>query len=275
VLNKDILKTTKQNPLRWIHRVITRAMEVAGVTDGAWEFVTKSDAPPGSGLGGSSVLGVTLAKAVFDLSGKENVDPWYLHELVMNLEAAEIEKPAGEQDYIPAIFGGLISFQLSAEGKKVERYADNIGEELANRTALIHTGKPHHSGINNWDVFKKFHEGNKSVRSALAGVKDLAEEMHANLTKGDTKAFVKNINKEWVFRMKLSKTFDAPVLRKAWDLAKKEGAIARKACGAGGGGSLLLVFPDQDTRDKALEKELPKAWMWIPLVFESDGLFEG
>src|SRR5688572_19183534 len=28
-MNKDILKTTKQNPLRWLHRVAARAFEIA------------------------------------------------------------------------------------------------------------------------------------------------------------------------------------------------------------------------------------------------------
>jgi galactokinase/mevalonate kinase-like predicted kinase len=48
--------------------------------------------------------------------------------------------------------------------------------------------------------------------------------------------------------------FDVPVLRQAWSFAQKSGAIARKACGAGGGGSLLLVFPSQKIRDLASKK---------------------
>jgi hypothetical protein len=44
--------------------------------------------------------------------------------------------------------------------------------------------------------------------------------------------------------------------------------------GAGGGGSLLLVFPNQKIRDLALEKTLPKKdWIWIPLSCETQGLF--
>jgi D-glycero-alpha-D-manno-heptose-7-phosphate kinase len=276
-LNKDLEKETKVNPLRWIHRVIARCMEIAGVKDGAWAVKIKSDAPPGSGLGGSSVLGVTLAHAIFDFAGvdKSKLDPWFLHQMVMNLESAEIEKPAGEQDYIPALFGGLISFYLSADRKKVDKYPDKIGESLADRSALIHTGKPHHSGINNWDVFKKYHEGNETVRGAMHDVRLLAEEMHDYLMKGDVERFIKSINKEWEFRKKLSRTFDAPVLKQAWDFAKKEGAIARKACGAGGGGSLLVVFESSKARDKALTKKLPKTWTWIPLALQTKALFDG
>jgi D-glycero-alpha-D-manno-heptose-7-phosphate kinase len=271
-LNKDILKSSKQNPLRWVQRVVTRAMEIAKVETGAWSIVTQSDAPPGSGLGGSSVLGVTLAKAVFDFAGL-NMDPWDLHQMVYSLESAEIEKPAGEQDYIPALFGGFLSFNLNAHSKVVSHYPAELGVELASRSALIHTGKPHHSGINNWDVFKKFHEGNKSVRKALFDVRDLAEEMHEYLLKGNVEAFVKAINKEWAFRKKLSKTFDAPVLQQAWNFAKKEGAIARKACGAGGGGSLLVVFKNSEARDDALLVKPPKNWIWLPLDLEEQGLY--
>ncbi len=273
LLNKDLSKSTQQNPLRWVQRVVVRAMEIAKVDSGAWSIVTESDAPPGSGLGGSSVLGVTLAKAVFDFAGYK-MDPWDLHRMVYSLEAAEIEKPAGEQDYVPALFGGLLSFHLDAHSKVVTHYPNEIGEELANRSALIHTGKPHHSGINNWDVFKKYHEGNKSVQSALKGVRDLSEEMHSYLLKGNIEAFVKAINKEWAFRKKLSKTFDAPVLQQAWAFAKKHGAVARKACGAGGGGSLLVVFKNSQQRDDALLVKPPKNWLWLPLVLEREGLYK-
>jgi D-glycero-alpha-D-manno-heptose-7-phosphate kinase len=279
VLANDIKKTTKQNPLRWVHRLCYYSFQKLSLAAGAWTLSLKSDAPPGSGLGGSSVLGATLIKAIHDMSeNSENensvTDPWKIHAFNFNLEAAEIEKPAGEQDALPALFGGLLSCSFSAETKKVSRYDDRLGVELANRSALIHTGKPHHSGINNWDVFKKYHEGNKKVRSALEGIRDLAEEMHSYLEKGNTEAFVKAVNKEWALRKKLSNTFDVPVLRQAWSFAQKSGAIARKACGAGGGGSLLLIFPNQKIRDLALEKTLPKKdWIWIPLSCETQGLF--
>jgi D-glycero-alpha-D-manno-heptose-7-phosphate kinase len=274
VLAIDLKKTTKQNPLRWVHRLCFYTFKKLDLLTGTWTISLKSDAPPGSGLGGSSVLGATLIKAIHDLSGNLETDPWKVHALNFNLEAAEIEKPAGEQDALPALFGGLLSCSFSADTKKVSRYSDQIGVELANRSALIHTGKPHHSGINNWDVFKKYHEGNKKVRMALEGIRDLAEEMHGYLEVGDTEAFVKAVNKEWALRKKLSNTFDVPVLRQAWSFAQKSGAIARKACGAGGGGSLLLVFPSQKVRDLALEKPLPKKdWIWIPLSCETRGLF--
>ena len=273
-LHKDLSKNTKQNPLRWVHRLCYYTFQKIGLKNGLWSLSLKSDAPPGSGLGGSSVLGATLIKAIHDLSGYTEVDAWKIHEFNFNLEAAEIEKPAGEQDALPALTGGLLSCFFSADKKTVTRYEDRLGIELAKRSALIHTGKPHHSGINNWDVFKKYHEGNKKVRSALEGIRDLSEKMHSYLEKGDLESFVKSVNDEWALRKKLSNTFDVPVLRQAWSFAQKSGATARKACGAGGGGSLLVVFPNQKIRDLALEKTLPKKdWIWIPLSCETQGLF--
>jgi D-glycero-alpha-D-manno-heptose-7-phosphate kinase len=273
VLLKDISKSSKQNPLRWIHRVVAACFEKTEVNSGVWHIHLKSDAPPGSGLGGSSVLGVSLAKAIFDIVGV-SIQAWDLHALVMNHESAEIEKPAGEQDYVPALFGGFLSFNLSASEKKIEKYDNALGENLASRCAIIHTGKPHHSGINNWDVFRAFHDGSKSVRKALSDIRDLSERMHSLLLKKDLEAFSKLINEEWKYRVKLSSSFDAPVLQEAWNFGKKTGAIARKACGAGGGGSLLLVYKSQEQRDLALNKTLPsKRWTWIPLSLKSEGLY--
>jgi galactokinase/mevalonate kinase-like predicted kinase len=144
-LKADLTRSTKENSLRWIHRMCFYSFQKAGVTNGAWNLSIQSDAPPGSGLGGSSVLGAAIAKAIFDICKTPNVDAWAIHNFIVNLEAAEIEKPAGEQDAIPALFGGLLSFSLSADSKKVEHYDLNLGQELGSRSALIHTGKPHHS----------------------------------------------------------------------------------------------------------------------------------
>ena len=273
-VEKDLHKTTKQNPLRWLQRLAFATLKKLDLSTGYWNLELNCDAPPGSGLGGSSVIAATVVKAIHDRAEK-NIEPIELHNFIINLEAAEIEKPAGEQDSVPALWGGLVSFKLSADAKVVTKYPTSVGRNLGARSALIHTGKPHHSGINNWDVFKKYHEGNKSVRSALAGIRDLAEEMHLDLEKKDLDGFIEKINLEWNLRKKLSATFDVPVLRQAWQFGKKYGAVARKACGAGGGGALLLVFPSQAIRDEALTKTLPdKNWLWIKLSCEDRGLFE-
>ncbi len=274
-IEKDLLKDTKKNPLRWLQRLALLAFQKSGKSTGIWKIKVRSDAPPGSGLGGSSTLGITVLKLMLEMLGVPEANPWVLHQMLYFVEAAEIEKPAGEQDSVPALFGGLLSFTLSAHERSVEHYPNEIARSLAGRCALIHTGKPHHSGINNWDVFKKYHDGNKSVQKALKSISELADEMHDCLVENKLEKFIGLINKEWEFRKKLSKTFDVPVLRQAWTFAKSKGAVARKACGAGGGGSLLVVFKNKDLRDKAIMSSLPKKeWIWIPLACVESGLYE-
>src|ERR1051326_7877012 len=84
-----------------IRRVLEHFHHVTGV-----RITTRTDAPRGSGLGGSSALTITLVRALTELAG-EPVEGERLVELVRDLETRLLGVPAGIQDYYPAVFGGL------------------------------------------------------------------------------------------------------------------------------------------------------------------------
>jgi len=254
---------TRENPLRWLCRL---ALAKLPPHKAKWHIHTRSDAPPGSGLGGSSVLGIALAKALEKATrpAAKRLKPWALQEEIRNLEAIEIEHPAGEQDYVPALFGGLLVFHLDAQGKRVETLPMSTARYLSDRLALIYTGKPHHSGLNNWQIFQEFHNRNESVRKALFDIAATSKELAEVLRKKTWPRVPELINVEWELRRQLSDAVDAEVLEDAWNFARAAGATARKACGAGGGGCLLLYFPNPADKNAAEAKALPEAsWRWL------------
>ena len=108
----------------------------------------------------------------------------------------------------------------------------------------------------------------------MRSIQELSDRMDLCLKQNKLDEFVRLINNEWDFRKKLSNTFDVPVLRQAWAFGKKQGAVSRKACGAGGGGALLLMFKNKTARDRAVAQKLPsKDWQWISLAAVDDGFF--
>src|ERR1051326_835477 len=81
------------------------------------QITTRTDAPRGSGLGGSSALAITLVRALSELAGAtyEGDD---LIAPVRDLETRLLGVPAGIQDYYPPVYGGLAALHLEP-GKPV------------------------------------------------------------------------------------------------------------------------------------------------------------
>ncbi len=272
-LKLSLKKDTKKNPLRWLCRVAEFFISRAPNKQASFNLLTSSEVPPGSGLGGSSTLGVAMGQAFAELFDDPLAkDAWKMQQTIRDLEAAEIEHPAGDQDYVPALFGGLLVFNLSAGNRSIETLAPETARLFSSRAALIYTGKPHHSGLNNWQIFRAFHEGKKDVRKALEKIHQISHQMCQAFREGNLDSFPRLLNAEWKERQKLGRAVNAPVLERAWLLAKKSGAVARKACGAGGGGSLLVFFKDQEKRDAFLKAERIPAWKVYPVEAGTKGV---
>src|ERR1700682_3549601 len=75
-------------------------------------ITTRTDAPRGSGLGGSSALAITLVRALSELAGLP-VEGDDLIALVRDLETRLLRVPAGIQDYYPPVYGGLMAIHLN------------------------------------------------------------------------------------------------------------------------------------------------------------------
>ena len=100
--------------------LIARAVQAISPV-GSYEITTLNKAPKGSGLGASSALLVALLSGLFKLSKKQE-SPRAIVELATNIETSLIGVPAGQQDYIAAMHGGvsIIEFGNKTSEKDVE-----------------------------------------------------------------------------------------------------------------------------------------------------------
>ena len=274
-LRASLGETTKENPLRWLARVSHYFLENSGWEQGHFELQTSSEVPPGSGLGGSSALGVALGVAWSKAVGKEEFvkkNPWLLQKILRDLESVEIEHPAGDQDYVPALFGGLITFHMGPALSEVRRHPYSFAKKMVRHMALVYTGKPHHSGINNWSVYKAYIDKKKNIREAIQNIHFVSCKMLDALVSGNLTALEKTINEEWKWRQKLGPKVNAPVLKEAQKWAKTKGATAFKACGSGGGGSLLVFFENEEDRNEFIKLKAPKkSWQILPVLCSKEG----
>jgi len=218
-----------------IHRAVEH-FHLTGV-----HITTRTDAPRGSGLGGSSALAITLVRALSELAGNP-IEGDQLINLVRDLETRLLGVPAGIQDYYPPVYGGLAALHLEP-GAPTHH---NIGvqlHELADRFLLHYTGIAHFSGTNNWEMYKRQIEGKKKTQQGFAKIAETSAEMEHALETANFEAAGRALVKEWEYRKELIEGISTPEVDAAIDAATKAGAWGGKVCGAGGGGCVVFLLP--------------------------------
>jgi len=229
-----------------------------------------SEVPFGSGLGGSSALTVALAGAFEawsprDLSGVARV------ALVRDVETRVLGKPAGVQDYYPALAGGLHRISFESGSTRAERVDVDV-ETWERHLTLFDTGAAHSSGMNNWEIFRARLEGDRAVAEGLEGVRRAAALMALASRALDFPAMGSALRQEWEARRRLAPVVSSPAIEQAVEAALAAGAWGGKACGAGGGGCVVFLSPFGRTSSvrEALAR-LP-AGAVLPVHAENQGL---
>jgi D-glycero-alpha-D-manno-heptose-7-phosphate kinase len=219
--------------------LIYRALEHFHLT--GLQITTRTDAPRGSGLGGSSALTVTLVRALSEFAGTP-IEGDDLLFLVRDLETRLLGVPAGIQDYYPPVYGGLAAIHLEP-GVPVRRAIPVSIGDFGEHFVLHYSGIAHFSGTNNWEMYKRQVEGKKKVQRGFAKIAETAIEMERALEAGNWPAAGKALAAEWENRKALIDGISTPEIDAAIAAATAAGAWGGKVCGAGGGGCIVFLTP--------------------------------
>jgi len=198
----------------------------------------RSTAPPRSGLGGSSALAVALGGALAALRQAP-----FAPDVARNVETAHLQVPTGYQDYYPAWHGGVLALTATAGGIEVEQLA-GAGDFLGRHLMVADTRIEHSSGLNNWEVVKRFCDGDADVRRTLDGINACAARLRAAVRERDLDGLAAALNDEWSERRRLAPVVTNEKIEAIIDAARHAGARAAKICGAGGGGCLVLLVDE-------------------------------
>ena len=203
------------------------------------EIDTDSEAPAGAGIAGSSTLIIAVASALNRLTGRK-LPIEKLREIAQNIEARIIRVPTGAQDYFPAMYGGVLAIELTAEGIYGVRLPVPP-EELNRRFVLAYTGVPRTSGINNWEVTKAHIDGDKTVYRNFERIAAIACGMRAAVEKRKWSEAGRLLREEWSHRRKNAPGITTPLIDKLVETTRRHGALGAKVCGAGGGGCVFFL----------------------------------
>jgi D-glycero-alpha-D-manno-heptose-7-phosphate kinase len=213
----------------------------------AVRITTACRAPAGSGLGGSSALGIALATALDRFAGT-GLDAGQILHLTRAVETQVLAIPTGEQDYHPALHGGVLALHYTVQGTRIERLEVDAAA-LRRHILLIYTGVSRNSGISNWDIYKRYLDGDQVVRTSLQAISDAAHAVREGLIAGRWPSVGAALADEWVARRLLSPAVTDERIDALIAGARESGALAGKVCGAGGGGCVILWLPGERVRE--------------------------
>ena len=217
---------------------------------GGFTLTTDSEAPAGAGIGGSSAMAVAICAALDRLTGARLRREDWIH-ISRDIEAIVIHVPTGTQDHYPPAFGGAAAIVLAPGGERREALGCNL-DELDRRLVLCYTGKPRQHGINNWEVFKRHIDGDRRVSQNLEKISIIARAVRGALERYEWNEVGRLVREEWDFRRRNLRTISTPLIDKVISSSRRQGALAGKVCGAGGGGCVtLLIDPDARARVEA------------------------
>src|ERR1700687_861436 len=215
--------------------------------EGGFTLTTNSEAPAGAGIGGSSAMAVAICAALdrFTGAGRSTVD--WIH-ISRDAEGIVIRVPTGTQDHHPPAFGGAAAIELLPGGERRIELRISL-DELERRLVVCYTGKPRQSGINNWEVFKAHIDNKRAVQKNLESISQIAQEMRRTLEAANWKDTGRLMHEECSFRRKNLPTISTKTIDRIITSSRRNGALAGKVCGAGGGGCVvLLIDPDARAR---------------------------
>ena len=202
-------------------------------------LTTHCAAPIAAGLAGSSAMMIAVAGGLARLARRE-MSANRMRVLVQNVEAQLMHVPTGCQDYYPALFGGVNAVHLEVDGV-VREELPIPPSEVDERFLLVYTGAPRKSGINNWEVFKAYVSGDKYVVKNFDHIAEISKAMYAALLATDWDDVARLLREEWKFRRSNYANISTPLIDRLMAVATKTGGRAAKACGAGGGGCVVLM----------------------------------
>jgi D-glycero-alpha-D-manno-heptose-7-phosphate kinase len=216
-----------------------------------------SGSPTGSGLGGSSAMGVTLLKAL-NVACHLNLSKEAIIQVVSHLERIMLSKGmTGYQDYYPALYHGVLALSTTAQGVVCEQFLDeNLFSFLEKSCTLVYSGQSRFSGLNNWEVYKAFFDGDEKTVKGLSAIAALSGSAYQALVEKNYLKLLNLMAQEGALRCELFKGIATQSMHDLSSELKKNfpNYLGFKVCGAGGGGCFLLVGVSKELVTSMIEK---------------------
>jgi D-glycero-alpha-D-manno-heptose-7-phosphate kinase len=220
----------------------------------SFELTTFVDAPPGSGLGTSSTLVVTVLGAFAEWL-KLPLGEYDMAQLAYDIERVDLNMAGGKQDQYAATFGGVNFMEFYKENKVIVnplRIRSTYLNELAYNLLLYHTKTSRLSSKIIERQSKNITSQDKTSLEATHKLKEQAVMMKEALLKGEIDKIGEILDFGWQYKKKMAKGISNSFIDDIYQAAMESGASGGKISGAGGGGFMIFYCPN-NTRIKVVE----------------------
>ena len=206
-----------------------------------FDLFLHSAAPPGSGLGSSSAVVVTLV-GLLSTHMKMPLTDYEKARLAYTVEREDLGLKGGTQDQYAAVFGGFNFMEFREDDVIVNplRIAPDTIHELEYNLLLCFTGGTRVSDHIIDDQTSRYRSQESSTLDGLQVQKELAVEMKNALLQGNLTEFGALLDRAWTYKKMMSPKITNDHIDELYDEAMRQGALGGKVTGAGGGGYMLL-----------------------------------
>ncbi|MFL5789903.1 MAG: GHMP kinase [Actinomycetota bacterium] len=221
--------------------LVKAAIDRAGVRAGV-DVEIRSEAPPGSGLGGSSAL-VTAVVAALAMLGRRSLTATALADTAYRIEREDLRIAGGWQDQYAAAFGGCNLLVFSRSGVRVEPVGDPDGlSALAAGLLLCYTGHVRRN-VGLIDRQIALHaEGREETLLGMKRLQEMAYAMRDAVQRADLPGVGALLHDAFVAKQQMNPYIaEGTPIESMLAAARNAGAYGGKVCGAGGGGYLLVA----------------------------------
>ena len=208
---------------------------------------TVVDAPMGSGLGSSSALVVALIEAYcayLDIP----LGRYEVAHLAHQIERVDLGLAGGQQDQFSAAFGGINFIEFLQGGRVIVnplRFRQAVINELESSLVVCFSGQSRLSDRIIRQQSERLDAGSAEALEAMHQLKQDATEMKSAVLLGDMEAFATVLERSWLAKKRTAPSISNESIEAMEALARRNGALAAKVSGAGGGGFMMFVVPTE------------------------------
>lgn len=233
-------------------------------------LTVRSTVPPGSGLGASSAVAISLTQAI-NVYLKRGLNLNQIADLAYDIERNRVGIKGGMQDHYACAAGGirLIEFFKNGliESKHLELPIDFV-LELESNLLLFWTGQNRLDRNIIADQSRRVAQG--STLQATHAQAKLVSSMHDAFLGTDLFSIGEHLRQGWELKKKMSPLISSEAIDRMYSAGLKAGALGGKLLGAGGGGFILFLTSRQ-SRQNVVDEMRTLGLVEYPVAFDLEG----
>ena len=231
-----------------------------------------TDAPPGSGLGSSSALVVSLI-GLFKHWQHLPLTHYEIAEKAYQIERIDMGIQGGRQDQYAATFGGFNFIEFTKDAVIVNplRISADVLNELHYNLLLCYTGSTRLSARIIETQVQGYKQREADAVGAMDELKQIARELKNALLQGRLDDFGNLLHTAWINKKKMARQISNDHIEELYEVARVNGALGGKITGAGGGGYMFFYceFGKKHLVAEKLEKHGAQV---VDFNFDANGL---